>query len=192
MMHYKKIIIIIIISVVLFVAWLIGFLDVNSRFPQVKCEEYHLDEWVDYSNRYWGYDNLQLSPVKITIYSAKDFESGYPEEGEEYKDTSYKIVVMKVKIKNNSSQEISVGKVFSFFTAGAEPIGWNNQGRIIDSKNTNILPGGNQEDVELYVVLSESVVSSRNYDRFLKNKIFLSVKSYPLRQILVFDEIDVK
>lgn len=181
MTRYKKTILISIVILLTAGTWLVGFININHRFPQPVIEEYHADQYLDY-------ENAQITPVQMDIYSGAQFAELYSAIGKSFANQNCKIIVAKIKIKNNSNSNIDSLKFCTRSNVVAYPIGYENQGMLVDMKNIYVLPG-EEKEVSTYYAVTQSLVSDKNMAEFLNSKFYMGVRLYPIKQILVFDNI---
>jgi len=181
MTRYRKAILISIVILLIVGTWLVGFIKINHRFPQPVIEEYHADQWLDY-------ENAQITPVQMDIYSGTQFAEIYSDIGKSFANQNSKIIVAKVKIKNNSNSKLDSMKFYTRFNVVAYPIGYENQGMLVDLNNIYVLPG-EEKEVSTYYMVSQALVSDQKMDEFLNSKFYMGVRLYPIKQILVFDNI---
>jgi len=181
MIHFRKKILLVTCFLVLLGVWIFAFNGINNRFPKQVLEEFHVGQWLDY-------ENIQLSPVQMDVYDVGQFKDTYPNIEESYTNPSYKILVMKVKIKNNGSARIDCGKYFSRFDAVAYPIGYENGGFLLDATNRYVEPG-EEKEIDTCFGMSQSLVSDKNLEAFLNSQFYMGIRAYPIKQILVFDDI---
>lgn len=181
MTHYRKKMVITICILFIACIWLIGFIDINHRFPKSVAEEYHTDQWMDY-------ENSKLTPVQLDIYTGTQFADTYSDIGKTLKNKDCNIIVAKIKIKNNSDNKIDSMKYFTRFDLVAYPIGYENQGILTDMKNIYVAPG-EEKEVSAYYIVSQALVSDNNMKEFLNSKFYMGIRLYPIKQILVFDNI---
>lgn len=181
MIRFRKIILIVTCLFVLLCVWFFAFKDVNNRFPKQVLEEYHMGQWLDY-------EKIQLSPVQMDVYDVAQFKDTYPNIQEMYTKPFYKLLVMKVKIKNNGADKIDFFKYFTRYDAVAYPIGYENGGFLLDESNRYVEPG-EEKEIDTCFGVSQGLVSDKNLKEFLNSQFYMGIRAYPIKQILVFDQI---
>lgn len=181
MIRYRKKIIITIFTLAIISIWLVGFIHINNRFPKSVLEEYHTNQWLNY-------ENSKLMPIQLDIYSGSQFADTYSDIGKPFANQNCKIIVTKIKIKNNSNDKVDVMKYFTRFDLVAYPIGFENQGLLVDMNDLYVAPD-EEKEVSAYYMVMQGLVSNSKMDEFLKCKFNMGIRLYPVKQVLVFDNI---
>ena len=98
----KAVIIIVLLFVVLG-CWVIGYIDVNRRFPKPKEEIYAVNEWISDSNVMVKVNSVELvsKDEAYSQYGINDYE-------DERQDIQY--FITKLEINNTSGEEYDVEK----------------------------------------------------------------------------------
>lgn len=173
---HKKRIIISLITALIVVLFIIGWIDVNSRFPQPQEELYAVDEWMPYS------DDIQIRAKSIEYCSVHEFNQKYKQKRASDKDNVY--IVVQLEVSNASNQAMDVIHIAQQFVLAIYPIGYVNQGEII--ADTPVLAANTTEEKTICFIVTEGLIQGGRRETAFKNDVYLYSKSYPIRRAIVF------
>lgn len=173
---HKKRMIVCLITAVLVVLFIIGLIDVNSRFPQPQEELHSINEWVSWN------DDIQIRAKSIDYCSTSELTQKYGVNGGNNDKIFY--IVTKLEVNNTSDKDINFEHIFEKFNLVMYPIGYENQGMIFTDSPV-IAANSTEEKIACFTV-SEGLIRSERREAALQNDIYLCLKAYPVRQAIVF------
>jgi len=183
MKYRKKVnLVILIVLSAFFVIWTTLFININKRFPQSKLEMYGVNENI-------GWNNLNISPVSVSIYTAKELKRIYPDDIEDYDmDSNNILAIFKVKISNNTDQDIKF-KLHPEIFADTNPVVWYNGVHQVGNKITTIPANSKDVEVLLAGTMGESIVNRDywNKEKLAKCEYHLVFSYYPFKRCLTFN-----
>ena len=180
----KAVIIIVLLFVVLG-CWVIGYIDVNRRFPKPKEEIYAVNEWISDSNVMVKVNSVELvsKDEAYSQYGINDYE-------DERQDIQY--FITKLEINNTSGEEYDVEKKLnSHIAIKAYPLGYVNQGEIItESGISNVkIKADEEKEVVICFILGDGVLRTDRRWMLNKSDMYLDFHEYPVHKAVLLEDI---
>ncbi len=173
---HKKRMAVCLIAALFIVLFIIGFIDVNLRFPKPQEELYSIDEWVSWN------DDIRIKAKSIDYCSSSELTQKYGiKEGNNDKIF---YIVTKLEVNNTSNKDINFEHIFEKFNLVMYPIGYENQGMIFT--DSPIIAANSTEEKIACFTVSEGLIRNERREAALQNDIYLCLKVYPVRQAIVF------
>lgn len=177
MRRYKRIVGV--VAFLFIVLWTIGVIDVNSRFPQPEVQEYGQDDWLEYDDSILlNVNEIKYELAEVSVDENKVLTS--------QKNTAH--ILVKFRVKNKTESDIDFYNYFMRFDLVVYPIGYNNQGSLRNMNEIYIKAGEEKEFIAEYN-LTEGLIKQKFMEKFLNNKFCLCIRTYPVRQMFVFEQV---
>ena len=182
----KAVIIIVLLFVVLG-CWVIGYIDVNRRFPKAEEELYSVGEWIEESGFEIKVNSLELISLeeaseKYGVNLQNDMKKIVP---------STKYFILKMDVRNISDEELNIGKkLMSHTDLQVMPIGIVEVGEVLTNYTKNIkLQPGEEEEVVIKYILSNGVLREDRRWMLNKCKFYLAFLNYPVHKAVLFEDV---
>lgn len=185
--HIKIIIISAVIIIFTFVC-IIGYIDVNKRFPKAGGEFYSEEQWVDY-------DYMQIRAKKMEYLTKEEYGERYENSGIADRSDKLSYFVLTLELHNLTDEDINLNKNFiGNVSLEAYPQGYNNQGNFIDENGKadtrSILEANQTKEFTIVFNVNESVVGKSRINKLKKSDIYFSMPCYPVHKAIVFNGVD--
>ena len=170
----KAVIIIVLLFVVLG-CWVIGYIDVNRRFPKPKEEIYAVNE---------------VNSVELVSKDEAYSQYGINDYEDERQDIQY--FITKLEINNTSGEEYDVEKKLnSHIAIKAYPLGYVNQGEIItESGISNVkIKADEEKEVVICFILGDGVLLTDRRWMLNKSDMYLDFHEYPVHKAVLLEDI---
>lgn len=170
----------IIILIVAVIIWAVNFIDVNKRFPKAVQEIYHIGESFEYRN-------FTINVNEISYILADEAKEKYGIEGKN--GFEYFVISMNVTSESDVTENLEKA-IEQYIGLEAYPIGYNNQGTILEDgkRNINIEPK-ESKDVIIYFVITNGMVREDRRELFKKSDIYLDFSNYPVHKAVLFEDV---
>lgn len=176
---------IIVMAVLIVIIWLVGYIDINTRFPKAESETYNMNEWVDNGN------------INIRVNSAQymDQEKVYDLYGiEPIKDTSTHYFILSIDVLNRSDNEINLAKEFyGNIAMDIYPLGYHNIGERVHREDNNVkkmLKKDEQQEVIFAFIISDGSIREDRRWMMHKSQIYMTLSNYPIHKMIMLDNIE--
>lgn len=185
--HIKIIIISAVIIIFTFVC-IIGYIDVNKRFPKAGGEFYSEEQWIDY-------DYMQIKAKKMEYLTKEEYGERYENSGIADRSDKLSYFVLTLELHNLTDEDINLNKNFiGNVSLEAYPQGYNNQGNFIDGNGKadirSILEANQTKEFTIVFNVNESVVGKSRINKLKKSDIYFSMSCYPVHKAIVFNGVD--
>ncbi len=185
--HIKGIVISAVI-IIFTVVCIIGYIDVNKRFPKAGEEFYSSNEWVDY-------DYMQIRAKKMEYLTKEQYCERYENADAAGRSDKLSYFVLTLELHNLTGEDINLNKKFiGNVSLEAYPQGYNNQGNFIDGNGKadtrSILEANQTKEFTIVFNVNESVVGKNRINRLKKSDIYFSMSCYPVHKAIVFNGVD--
>ena len=185
MMHSKKRIIkrVVIACLILVVSgvWLVGYIDVNKRFPKPEQQVHSIGEWVR-----TGDTSIKVNSVEYMPQEEANSQYGselLPDNGNN-SNTYY--FIAKIDVKNETDKEIKLSKtLLEHLGLEIYPVGVLKNGELTSIK----LKAQEQREIVLHFIMSQGVLRDDRRWMLKKSQIRIVLSNYPVHEIIVLDDI---
>jgi len=186
MMHSKKKIIkrVVIACLILVVSgvWLVGYIDVNKRFPKPEQQVHSIGEWVR-----TGDTSIKVNSVEYMPQEEANSQYGselLPDNGN---DSNTYYFIAKIDVKNETDKEIKLSKTL----LEIYPVGVLTYGEVMENGElTSIkLKAQEQREIVLHFIMSQGVLRDDRRWMLKKSQIRIVLSNYPVHEIIVLDDI---
>ena len=161
-----------IIMAVIAVVVVVGYIDVNHRFPEPEEEIVEKDEWIQYS------DGIKIKATGIDYCTEQEVNEKYSAGVKELGRFNY--IVLKVKVQNESHDKFNMFSIVTDSNLVIYPDGYENQGMVCED-NVSVNKG-EVKDFTLAYAISKNYLSEKKLDKLFHEDIYLCFKAYPVRR----------
>ena len=184
MMHSKKRIIkrVVIACLILVVSgvWLVGYIDVNKRFPKPEQQVHSIGEWVR-----TGDTSIKVNSVEYMPQEEANSQYGselLPDNGNN-SNTYY--FIAKIDVKNETDKEIKLSKtLLEHLGLEIYPVGVLIYGEVMENGELTSI-----REIVLHFIMSQGVLRDDRRWMLKKSQIRIVLSNYPVHEIIVLDDI---
>ena len=167
--------------------WLVGYIDVNKRFPKPEQQVHSIGEWVR-----TGDTSIKVNSVEYMPQEEANSQYGselLPDNGNN-SNTYY--FIAKIDVKNETDKEIKLSKtLLEHLGLEIYPVGVLIYGEVMENGEfTSIkLKAQEQREIVLHFIMSQGVLRDDRRWMLKKSQIRIVLSNYPVHEIIVLDDI---
>lgn len=163
---------------------IVGMIDVNKRFPQVK-------EVYGAKGESVSFNGLDIRGIECKVYTVEEFCNTYPKvmyykyllNDKNMQDISqYRIVYYKIEVTNNTSENRKYNAMEAI--AASTPHCWNNG--MPPWPGTNVVKAGETVEFESAALITPSLAGYKDYSEMAKEEYFIILRGYPEKIMVKF------